>query len=71
MSARMLIGHNPGLQHFAMNLMAPDSEPHAMARLAQKYPTGALATFAVDRDSWSELAPRKGRLESLILPREL
>jgi phosphohistidine phosphatase len=61
----LVIAHNPGLQDLAVTL-APDDE-----RLAEKFPTGALAEFELDAESWAELARTKLRLTAYVLPREL
>jgi phosphohistidine phosphatase len=60
----MIVGHNPGLQSFALGLAADN-------RLSGKYPTGALASFALEVASWREVLPGEARLESFVRPREL
>jgi phosphohistidine phosphatase len=69
----LLIGHNPGLHELAILLVGP----HAMTqsnemtrRLAAKYPTGALAEFAI-AGPWSRLGEGGGRLVRFLLPRDL
>jgi phosphohistidine phosphatase len=59
-----LIGHNPGLQELAI-LLAP-SEP----RLAAKFPTGALASFAI-ASPWSRVGETPAELTAYVVPREL
>ncbi|MBI3434785.1 MAG: alpha/beta fold hydrolase, partial [Proteobacteria bacterium] len=41
------------------------------ARLPEKYPTAGLAVIEFPFDDWTRLAPRHGRLERFIIPREL
>jgi phosphohistidine phosphatase len=65
----LVIGHNPGLEALALDLASPDSDADALARLAEKFPTGALALFTVKAD-WSELAARSARLDAFIRPRD-
>ncbi len=61
----LVIAHNPGLQDLALSL-APDDD-----RLADKFPTGALAAFELDAESWTELARTKVRVTDYVIPREL
>ncbi len=65
----MLIGHNPGIEELARQLVG-SGENDARTRLAQTFPTAALAIidFAT---GWSEIEPRSGRLDRLIVPRML
>ncbi len=60
----LLIGHNPGLQDLARTL-APE-----VTRLAEKFPTCALATFALDAP-WSRLGDAPATLVAYVVPREL
>jgi phosphohistidine phosphatase len=69
-SSVMLIGHNPSLQDLAVSL-GVDGEEALRARLAEKFPTGALAVIGVPLDAWRELGEGGGTLEALVLPREL
>ncbi len=64
----MLVGHNPGLQHLALELAAPGE---LRERAEAKFPTGALATLEADIASWSELEPGGARLVEFVVPREL
>jgi phosphohistidine phosphatase len=66
----MLAGHNPGLHDFAQRLIASgDIEPRQ--RLAEKFPTGALAVIDFAIDDWRKLHPRSGRLDRFVVPRAL
>jgi len=56
----LLIGHNPSLEELGPLRTA----------LAAKYPTGALATFALP-GSWAALDAGGARLEAFIRPRDL
>lgn len=64
----LLIGHNPGLQEFAV-LLAGKRDDALTQRLAVAYPTGALAVFEID--SWTKVEPGSGRLMRFVTPREL
>jgi phosphohistidine phosphatase len=63
----MLVGHQPALQDLALLLASDDS---GRERLAGKFPTAALATFAVP-GSWEGLGPGAARLGDYVKPREL
>jgi phosphohistidine phosphatase len=69
-SSLMLIGHNPGLQDLALSLAAAGSEA-LLARLDEKFPTGALAVIAMPGRTWRQLEQGGGTLEDLVVPREL
>ena len=66
----MLIGHNPALRLLALQL-AGHADPEARARMAAKFPTGALATLVVEKQSWQDLGPGACNLHSFVTPREL
>jgi phosphohistidine phosphatase len=65
----LVIAHNPGLQDLAVAL-AGGGDEDARRRLAEKLPTGALATLTFP-GRWAELAPGRCRLEEYVVPREL
>ena len=60
----LLIGHNPGIQELALRLTPSDP------RLAAKFPTGALASFAV-AERWKRLGEALVQLTAFVVPREL
>ncbi|MER5760533.1 histidine phosphatase family protein [Streptomyces sp. NPDC002082] len=73
----LLVGHNPGLEELALGLArdaggaaeAGDAaEAGAIARLAEKFPTSAIAVLACP-GSWRELAPGSARLTDFAVPR--
>jgi phosphohistidine phosphatase len=63
----MLIGHNPSMERLALDLANGGPE---LAELADKYPTGALATLEFD-GAWSELEADAARLVGFVKPRDL
>jgi len=65
----MIVGHNPGLEDLALELIG-DGDAGALARLHAKFPTGALATLVVS-DTWKALAPGTATLTAFIVPRDL
>lgn len=65
----LLVGHNPGIADLA-EMLATEGPRDARRRLAEKFPTGALAILELDGQRWSEIGAG-ARLEALILPRDL
>ena len=66
----LLIGHNPGMHDLAQALIAGAAPTDAARRLADNYPTGALAEFAV-AGPWRRLGAGGARLTRFLTPREL
>ena len=66
----MVIGHNDGLHEFARAL-AGAGDAALRARLDAKFPTAALASFAVEIGTWRQLAPRAAALVGLVTPKDL
>jgi phosphohistidine phosphatase len=65
----MVVGHNPTTQDLAMELVG-DDPTGAVARLAAKYPTGALAVFELSQP-WRELRPGAAILSAFVTPRDV
>lgn len=67
----LLVGHNPGLHDLAMQLAGRSAMAlPAARRLAEGYPTGALAEFAVV-GAWRSLDEGGTRLLRFLCPRDL
>jgi len=69
----LVIGHNPGLHQLAILLVGPQAvtDKHSAARrLAESYPTAALAEFAI-AGPWHRLDVGGGKLLRFLTPREL
>jgi phosphohistidine phosphatase len=66
----LLVGHNPGLERLLVELTRDDAGG-LRQRVAGKYPTGALAVVELPAHRWGEIAPGKGKIVELILPKEL
>ena len=64
----MVIGHNPSLQDLTLMLAHPDDRLRTLVQ--DKFPTGALATLAIDPE-WRELDLGGARLTAFIRPRDL
>jgi phosphohistidine phosphatase len=66
----MVIGHNPGLQEFAVQLCGT-GDTEALAKLRGKYPTAALAEILLPIDRWRDANADGGRLVRFVVPRDL
>lgn len=66
----MVVGHNPGLEEFAELLVGGGNED-AQELMAEKFPTGALAVFTFDADSWADVALGEGKLVEFSTPARL
>jgi phosphohistidine phosphatase len=69
-NSAMIIGHNPGLEMLAHELIRP-SNPEALTRLHEKFPAGGLATLAFHTQHWKDIGPEGGDLVDFVTPREL
>jgi phosphohistidine phosphatase len=61
-----VVGHNPGIQEFAVSFDDGTGDEAARRDVTGKYPTGGLAVFTVD-DAWSRAAT--GTLTDFAAPR--
>ena len=66
----LLIGHNPGFEELAQ-LLADARDTAAHRRLAEKFPTAALAVIDLPIDRWADIIPQAGQLERFVTPGEL
>jgi phosphohistidine phosphatase len=69
----LLIAHNPGVQDLAVLLAgahAGAAEETLARRVAEAFPTGALAEFRLT-SPWSETGEGSARLVRFVIPREL
>lgn len=66
----MIVGHNPGLEQLAASMVDYGPEP-ALRRLAQKFPTSALAVIELPVDDWADARRRTGRLDRFVTPKSL
>jgi phosphohistidine phosphatase len=66
----LVIGHNPGLQQFALRLAGAGSDESVFKKIEAKFPTAALARFTVE-DDWPELDFGGARLTHCVRPKDL
>jgi phosphohistidine phosphatase len=64
----LLVGHNPAVQDLTV-LLAEKGEQ--IEQVAEKFPTGALATLEVGSARWSDLGPAAAQLVAFVVPRDL
>jgi phosphohistidine phosphatase len=65
-----LVGHNPGLGELAMALTGSGAQSE-LARLAAKYPTGAVAALDFSVRRWEDVERNSGMLALYLTPAEL
>ena len=66
-SGVLIVGHNPGIVELALALAAPGKEAR---RMAEKFPTCALAVLEFKTPSWREAAPGEGHLRAFARPKD-
>lgn len=66
----MIVGHNPGLQDFTLDIGKDHAGPD-WATIRTKFPTGALAVFTSDAKRWSDVKPHSMALAAFVRPRDL
>lgn len=69
-STLLVLGHNPGLEELAALLADGGSEAEALGRMAEKFPTAALARFEF-QGKWRDLAPGGAHLTHFMRPKDL
>jgi phosphohistidine phosphatase len=66
----LVVGHNPGLQDFALGLAGEFADPTLHTRLDDKFPTAGLAALVLaDGVRWAELAWGHATLTAFVTPR--
>jgi len=66
----LVVGHNPGLEQFAM-LLAGSGEQGLIEALETKYPTATVAVIRFEVDRWADVKEGGGALLRFIRPRDL
>lgn len=66
----LLVGHNPGLQMLALDLI-DGSTDEANRALQGKFPTGAIVRLSAESDDWQHMRGETFKLRDFILPRGL
>jgi phosphohistidine phosphatase len=66
----LIVGHNPGLQELAAELIA-SGNLEARQQLNEKFPTAGLVVIDFALDDWTRLHAHAGRLDHFVSPRSL
>jgi phosphohistidine phosphatase len=66
----MLVGHNPEIQAFALDLVGAGPK-HFRDRLSMKYPTGGLAVINFASGLWKSVGVNSGTLNLFLSPKDL
>lgn len=70
----LLIGHNPGLEEFILDMVPDDGHPGLRDDVAEKFPTAAIAVLDFDIEHWRALGEGQanaGRIRRFVRPRDL
>jgi phosphohistidine phosphatase len=63
----LLVGHNPELQSFALDLIGSGAK-HLKDQLEAKYPTAGLVVLRFPAGAWKDVAINSGKLELFLTP---
>lgn len=66
----MIVGHNPGMHDLALFLCG-QGDPVQVGRLRWKFPTGALAEFALSVKPMGDVPAHSARLVRFVRPKDL
>jgi phosphohistidine phosphatase len=73
-SPLLVVGHNPGMEQLAIALaLQPQTagEKGRGQRLAQKFPTAALAVLDFESTAWRGIKPGLGQLVDYVRPKDI
>ena len=66
----MLVGHNPGLQSLALELIG-GGDPAGRRGIAHKFPSAAVAVMTFDAANWAGIRSGGGYLTIFTTPKQL
>jgi phosphohistidine phosphatase len=66
----LIVGHNPELQQFALDLIGSGPK-HLRDRLEAKLPTSGLVVIRFSAGTWSNIVINSGKLELFLTPRDV
>jgi len=66
----MIVGHNPEIQAFALDLIGSGPK-HMRDRLTEKFPTAGLVVINFTAGLWSSVDVNSGSLKLFLTPKEL
>jgi phosphohistidine phosphatase len=64
-----MVGHNPGLEDFAL-MLAGTGDASLRAALEDKFPTATLARIDFSGDNWTDITGGSGTLVQFVRPRD-
>ncbi|MEO0983542.1 MAG: histidine phosphatase family protein [Pseudomonadota bacterium] len=68
----LVLGHNPGIQELALHLADPARSAVSDLRdIEGKFPTAAIAAFALEASDWGGVSPGTGELLAFLTPKRL
>jgi phosphohistidine phosphatase len=68
--ALLIVGHNPSLNHVAVNLIA-SGDLGAREKLLENLPTSGLVVIEFPFDDWGKLHAEAGRLTHFVTPKSI
>jgi phosphohistidine phosphatase len=66
----LVLAHNPGIHALTLGLTG-SGDRKAVAGVATRFPTSALAVIDLDVDDWKAIKPGSGRLRAFVYPKVL
>jgi phosphohistidine phosphatase len=66
----MLVGHNPGLHAFALQVIGSGDRAD-LRNIAHGFPSGALAVIAIEKAHWRQVEAGDGHLTLFVTPQDL
>ena len=66
----LVVGHNPSLEALTLKLIGK-GDAKLRSRIAQKYPTCALAVLEFERSNWRDVKYGEARLVSFTRPKDI
>lgn len=67
----LIVGHNPDLEDLALHLASDAADPADLARMAEKFPTGAWADLRLRVGRWADAGRGCATLARFLRPRDL
>ena len=67
----LVVGHCPAVEDMVLDIVPDDGSSPLRAEVEIKYPTAALAEFALDIDTWADIGKPTANLVRFVRPRDL
>ncbi len=69
-NSAMIVAHNPGIEQL-LRVLAGSGRLDILPYIKNQYPTCALTEFSFNVESWKNIEPGSGSLESFVTPKQL